>query len=422
MQPEIYAIDFGTTHSLLAAASPDTVYPPIPLEPGRADPTLLRTLLYFPDADHCYYGADAIDRYVEHGLAGRFIRSIKKHLPSRAFVGTEVDGRPLNLEDLVAAFLREMRRRANAHFGTEVDRVLLGRPARFAEDDATDLFAEQRLERAARLAGFREVHFCPEPVAAARDFAAALDQPRTVLIADFGGGTSDFTVVRMRRDAWDPSDVLSIGGLSVAGDALDGSLMRVQVAKHFGADVTYTVPMGNNVMRMPPSLMEKLCSPADLSVLREKDAATFLRNVQRWSLGEDDRRTIEQLFTLVEDAMGFAVFEEIEKAKRVLSGADHAEFRFEYPTIDIQDRIERSTFEAGASRPLGNILSVLDDVIERAGLTHADIELVCCTGGTARVPKLAEAITERFGRERMHSLSSLHSVIGGLAERAQALL
>src|SRR5262245_10220865 len=245
-RPLAYAIDFGTTNSLLAAANRDAVHPPIALDPLARDATILRSVLYFPDAARCYYGAEALREYAALGPQGRLIRSIKKHLPSRSFVGTYVDERPMNLEDLIGALLSEMRARANRYFDADVTRVVLGRPARFARDDADDAFAQYRLERAARTAGFTAIDFLPEPIAAAREFRATLSGPKNVLVADFGGGTSDFTVLRMRRERYDRSDVLAIGGVSVAGDAFDAALMRHHVARHFGAEVTYRVPFGTN--------------------------------------------------------------------------------------------------------------------------------------------------------------------------------
>ena len=98
-RPSLYAIDFGTSNSLLAAAGPHGIAPPIPLDPGAPDPTILRTLLFFPAANRCFYGQDAIDQYVAHGMQGRLIRSIKKHLPTRSFVGTHIEERPMTLED-----------------------------------------------------------------------------------------------------------------------------------------------------------------------------------------------------------------------------------------------------------------------------------------------------------------------------------
>jgi len=172
--PTVYAIDFGTSNSLLAAANADDVFAPIRLDEGAADPTVLRSILYFPDRGQAFLGEEALRRYAEDGLEGRLLRSLKRHLPSRSFHGTVIRGRLMVIEDLVAVIVRAMRERANVHFGADVRRVVLGRPARFSSDDADDDLAQERLARAAQRAGFDEIHFLPEPVAAARDFRAAL--------------------------------------------------------------------------------------------------------------------------------------------------------------------------------------------------------------------------------------------------------
>src|SRR5690242_6703857 len=193
--PTLYAIDFGTSNSLVAAANAERIFPPAPLDPAAADPTILRSILCFPDAGGAYVGSEALQQFIEHGAEGRLLRSIKHHLGSRAFRGTVIRGRMFTPEALVAALLRPMRQRADAFFGTEVRRAVLGRPVHFDGDD--DAFAEARLRGAAELAGFEEVHFLPEPVAAARAFGAAADREELALIGDFGGGTSDFTVLRI---------------------------------------------------------------------------------------------------------------------------------------------------------------------------------------------------------------------------------
>jgi len=172
--PTLYAIDFGTSNSLLAAANRERVFDPVPLDPGAPDPTILRSVLCFPDAGGVHVGAEALAMFVDQDGEARLLRSIKRHLGSRSFRGTIVRGRMVTAEELVAAVLRQMRLRADAHFGVEVRRALLGRPVHFAGED--DGFAEGRLRKAAELAGFEEVQFLPEPVAAARAFGAAADR------------------------------------------------------------------------------------------------------------------------------------------------------------------------------------------------------------------------------------------------------
>lgn len=425
--PEVYAIDFGTSNSLLAAASSDAHHPPIPLDPSAEDPSLLRSILFFPEAGGphertFHLGKAAIDEYVAQGSRGRLVRSLKRFLPMRGFTRTTINNRTFSLEELIAIVLRELRERADRHFGARVTRALLGRPARFSAAPEDDAFAEDRLRQAARLAGFSQVDFCPEPVAAARDFRDELGSDTLMLVGDFGGGTSDYSLVMMGRGGFELSDVLAVGGVSVAGDALDGSIMRARVARHFGAEVQYRVPFGDNVLSMPRPLMEKLCSPAEMSLLGQRDARSFLDDVRSWSLGERDRACIDQLFVLVEDGLGFMLFDAIEHAKKRLSAAAEARLSFHVPGIDIDQPLTRADFERGASRELASIIGALDATLERAGASSSDVELVCLTGGTARVPFINAALERRFGQGRLHSLRGLHAVAEGLARHAQLLL
>ncbi|WP_242333848.1 MULTISPECIES: Hsp70 family protein [Anaeromyxobacter] len=415
--PTLYAIDFGTSNSLLAAANGDRVFDPVPLDPDASDPTILRSILCFPDAGGVFVGGEALRQFVEHGGEARLLRSIKHHLGSRSFRGTILRGRLVSAEELVAALLRHMRVRADAHFGTEVRRALLGRPVHFDGED--DAFAEARLRKAAELAGFEEVHFLPEPVAAARAFGAAAQREELALIGDFGGGTSDFTVLRIGPRALERGDVLAVGGVAVAGDALDASLMRAQVGRHFGAEVQYRAPFGNNVLRMPRGIVQHLCSPAHLSILQRRDIASFLADVRRWSLSEDDRRSMDQLAILVEDTQGFHLFEAIERAKRTLSSATKSEIVFSYPGIEVRERVTRAGFEEASGREVDAILGSLDETVRAAGVEPADIGVVCCTGGTAKVPRIAAEIRRRLPAARMEQFKGFHSVVEGLAQEAR---
>ncbi len=422
--PEVYAIDFGTSNSLLAAANLHEVHPAVPLDEHAEDPTVLRSVLFFPEAtslgeERCFFGKSALEEYVARGSRGRLLRSLKRFLPARGFVRTQIGSQSYTLEQLIAGVLRELRLRADRFFGAQVERVMLGRPARFGSNAEEDALAQERLRAAALLAGFRHVDFCPEPVAAARDFRGQLAREQLLLVGDFGGGTSDYTLVRMADGGFALRDVLATHGVSVAGDALDGSLMRSQLARHFGAEVRYRVPLGDNVLTMPRPLMEKLCSPAEMSLLAQRDLQSFLRDVRSWSLGPEDRHHIDQLLTLVEDTLGFVVFEGVEHTKKQLSSEPRARFALHVPGIDIEEDFTRSGFESGAQRELSSIVAALDETLARANVRASDVGVVCLTGGTARVPAVRQALTERFGAERLHSLRGLHAVVEGLARHAQ---
>jgi hypothetical chaperone protein len=167
--------------------------------------------------------------------------------------------------------------------------------------------------------------------------------------------------------------------------------------------------------------MERLCSPADLSILRRQEVMSFLRNIRAWSLGPDDTARIDQLFTLIEDGLGFQVFESIERTKRALTTRDAAELVFEYPTIEIREKVTRADFERASERALARILERLDETLASAHLSATDVEIVCCTGGTAKVPVVARAIASKFPRARVEEFKSFHSIVEGLALHARDL-
>jgi len=420
--PEMYAIDFGTSNSLLAAANRNEVCPPIPLDERAHDPSVFRSILFHSDDGVWSFGAGALSDYIAQGLRGRFIRSIKRFLPVASFNDTRIGTRKVLLEELVGMFLREMRRRANAHFGCDVRRVMLGRPARFSDDDQADALAETRLRNAATFAGFEDIHFCAEPLAAAYDFGTTRPGANTFLVADFGGGTSDYTVARLDPTRADALEVLGIGGVAQAGDAFDGALMRHGIAEHFGSRVRYQVPFGSNWLEMPAPLMERLCSPADICWLARGDVLEFLRGVRAGSASEEDKLHVDQLLVLIEDSLGFQIFEAIEQQKRELSMHESATFVFEYPGIDIHENMTRARFETASARVSSNILDRLDQTLARAGLTASEIDRVCSTGGTAKVPVIKHGLETRFGANKLQALSSFHAVIQGLAERARLTL
>ena len=416
-----YAIDFGTSNSLLAASDGKKIISAISIDPLSHDTSVMRTLLYFPSQKSVFFGSEALKKYNDNPGEGRLIRSIKKHLPFRSFIGTFIEDRPMNLEDLIGLFLAELRKRGNVHFDKDVTKLVLGRPARFAEDDGDDRYAQSRLEIAAKKAGFTEIEFVPEPIAAACEFRSSLQSEKIVFVADFGGGTSDFTVMRMKPGPYHPSDVLAIGGVPRAGDALDGSVMRERLSSEFGADIQFQIPFSSNVLKMPLHLMEKICSPADVSLLMKKDVMDFLKNIEKWAIKTEDKNKMQRLFTLVEDQLGFPLFEKIEQAKRELSGANEGRVVFDYPGIHLDEKIQKPDFENYIQPSVEVILKTLDETVKKSGLNYSQIDLVCCTGGTAKVPALKQAIEQRFGKEKLQEHRVFHSVVDGLAHRAREI-
>ncbi len=418
----IYAIDFGTSNSLLGGAHAGGVEPLAPLDPQASDPHVLRSLLYFEPGQEPSFGTHAMQRYVENSLNGRFLRSFKRFLPSKAFEGTTIGAKHWRLEELVARFLREMRERANAHYGRDVEAAVFGRPALFSEDAESERLAQTRLEEAARLAGFKHIDFLPEPVAAAYRYRHEMKREEIVLVADFGGGTSDYTIIKLSDREFRPEDVLAIGGAPVAGDALDGAVMKHRVAKHFGSEVNYRAPFGSQVLTMPRGVLSYLCSTAHIQFLNAPENRAFLNQVRAWSLGDEDRRVMDQLRTLLENQLGFSIFEAIEAAKRKLSTGDTAEIRFEYPDIDIREPLKQKHFESDTRAETERIFSALDATLARAGLKAEQIHRICCTGGTAKASVVRKGLKSRFAEDRLDNFRNFTSIVEGLCERGRQLL
>ena len=421
MSSLVYAIDYGTSNTLLSAATADTLHAPIPLDLTASDPTVLKSILYTPHEGDWTWGQAAIDQYMEHLGEGRLLRSMKKYLPEKAFEGTFIQGRYMNLTEIIGAFLRTLRQRGNAHFGVDVKAVVLGRPAVFSHDPDDDALAEKRLITAAQLAGFQDISFCPEPVAAAYAFRHELTTEKTVLIADFGGGTSDFTVLRMGPGAFSERDVLATHGTPLAGDRFDGVLMRDIISPHFGSEVVYRLPMGSVDLHLPRQLLNRLCSAPDIAFLSRKDIMRLLKDAQRWSLRSEDSERMTRLCVLIAEHLGYKLFKAIEKTKILLSESDRAIFSFDHPGLVLNEEVEGEHFHKVAGHIVDQIMDSLDETLRRASVLPQNIDIVCCTGGTARLPHLKDALSQRFGLEKLHQYRNFHSVVGGLAEHAQRL-
>lgn len=417
--PVAYAIDFGTTNSLIAAANAERVWAPLSVDAGASDKTVLRSVLFFPDdRDEVACGNGALSACVESGMRGRLIRSVKRFLPVASFSETRIGRRRYSLEDLVAIVLRNLRERADYALGVKVRAAVIGCPARFSDDPAADALARERLLRAAKLAGFERATLCEEPVAAALDCAEGSQASELVAVADLGGGTSDFTVTRL---GFGKSDVLSVGGVATAGDALDGALMRDLVAPHFGSKVTYRLPFGENVLTFPKPLLEKLCSPAELSLLDRREVLEFLRTIRSFALNEDDRERMDRLLCLVEDRLGFQIFEALDSTKRALSSADSAAFEFAYPSIDLHESVSRQAFERAAHGAISRIAERFEATLQAAAVTRRQLDRVYFTGGTAQVPAVVAAISAGIDAHKLQHVSTFHAVIQGLSEHARKL-
>jgi len=416
----ILAIDFGTSHSLVGAFHQGKRVDDLAIDPSGSDPTLMRTLLYFPHADQCFYGSEALSKFTEMEMEGRLFRSFKSHLPNKNYLGTIIDNRILTLETMIGLFLLELKKRAEKALGATVTKAVIGRPARYSMDTVADEFAIHRMKKAAEYAGFTDVIFVPEPLAAALEFRRGIREEKTILIGDFGGGTSDFTIMKITPNEFQKKDVLAVEGCPLAGDALDSVFMSMRLNRSFGAQTKYRMPMSNNVMSMPATVMDRLNRPAQIVHLKEKETYEFIKEVRKCALKKEDQLAIDRLFVLIEDQQIFPFFEEIEKTKKTLSSHPTSHFNFDYPDLETSEVFSSVEFETGADKVKSEILAALDRCLVQAHLKDSEIDYVFLTGGTAHVPFVQQEFVRRFGADKMQTKNFFHSILSGLIESAQS--
>jgi hypothetical chaperone protein len=413
MDTFIYGIDFGTSNSAV------TIW-------NAATRTLVRdpriagvdaSFLYFPFTTRRVapvIGNAAKLRYVEDEMRGRFFQAVKTILPYATFTDTVINNQTYLIEDLIALFLQHLKARGDAVTRQDVKRVVLGRPAVFSDDPAEDQLAEERLYRAARLAGFEEIHFQYEPIAAAFAYEARITRPERVLVGDFGGGTSDFTVVQLdpaRQGLADRlRDILATGGLPIAGNKYDSATMWHKVTPYFGRGATYD-SWGKQI-EVPDSLYRTIC---------QWDQIVFLRNAKKmdllWRLTglSNDPPAFERFQTLIKENQGFALFQVIEGAKIALTTREQAPLRFTHPRIPLDTQLTLAEFNQNSADLTAAITGYLDKFLSEAKITPASIETVFLTGGTSLIRSLRSEFVHRFGTAKIRDGNEFTSVADGLA-------
>ena len=414
-------LDFGTTNSAIAVARPGEAPRLAVFDDGA--PTFRSILHVDPeDADEgglpprITAGASAIRTWVETGGRGRLIQSIKSHLASRLFTATDLFGRRYRLEDLIAIVLRDLGRAAEAQLGVDLAAtpVVVGRPVRFAaaRDADDEAFALGRLEAALRQAGFGPVTFELEPIAAAWGYRERLERDELVLIGDFGGGTSDFTLVRLGATA---TTILGVDGVARAGDAFDARLIRRVAAPGLGLGSLRRTAFGRE-LPVPGWLYDKVERWEELSFLKSRETTELLRRLRVEAV---EPEKIAALVHLVEDDLGFALHGAIEGAKQVLSRDDTARFRFDDGPIALASQVARADFDGWIAPELIQMAACVDGLLARTGVAPADVATVFLTGGSSFVPAVRRIFAERFGEQRLRGGEELTTVATGLALRAR---
>ncbi|MBN1297743.1 Hsp70 family protein [bacterium] len=409
-----YGIDFGTTNSAIAFM--DT-HRSIVVPVGKNGRKMIRSELFFSrDDDAIYVGDAAFDEYLASEKWGRFIQSIKSVLPSRLFTSTRIGTTEYEAEDLIALILEFLKKKADGVTGRNVKKVVLGRPVTFAGDGNNEQLAEQRLRTAAEYAGFDEIAFQFEPIAAAMAYEQTLASEKLVLVADLGGGTSDFSLIRLgpkRKHLKNRApDVLATAGVGMAGDALDSAIMSSNFRDYFGAHVQYENWPGQ-WLSIPSSVFIDLCHKGRVIYLYNEGVQDQLRDIIRTA---DDPLAVSRLLRLVENNLGHQVYETIESGKKELSNHDFTQIQFAKEGLELRLDLSRSQFNDIIHGTVSHIEHGVDALLRSAGVAVSDIDTVYMTGGTSLVPRLQALMQTKFPFSALEiSEDSFLSVVNGLA-------
>ena len=427
----IIGIDFGTTNSSLAFARDGRVdLVQFPSSAGISHSS--RSLLYLQRRMHAprkpvsvWTGAEAIERYLatdsfSDEAQGRLIQSLKSYLSARSLTGTEIFGRQYRFEDLVARILSKLRQRASEYFGFEITCAVAGRPVMFvgAESEADNAFAEARLRDSLLQAGFKHVDFVMEPVAAAYAYEGSNPDNELLLIGDFGGGTTDFSLLRLSSSSTGSSALQVLGntGVGVAGDAFDARIVRRLISPALGSE-SMARSVGKVLPALPAWVYTNLERWHTLSFLRTHAAMEMLRTTQKRAL---EPEKIAALTAVVEHDLGYRLHQAVQRVKIDLSRYEKAEFVLDTDVLHLRASVTRSEFEQWIAPTIARMEASLDELLRKAGVVPAEVHRVFLTGGTSLVPAVQNVFSSRFGEDRVRSGEAFTSVAYGLALLAES--
>ncbi len=430
MSAPAIGLDFGTTNSAIALVGDDgrprLARFEAPDAPDGSSETF-RSVLYFerdPEGAGVSVraGPGAIEGYLaSEDKEGRLVQSLKSFLASRLFSATNVLGRSYRLEDLIALLLRPLREQAEARLGAPIERVVAGRPVHFvgAAGPEDDELATRRLRAALHNAGFRHVTFEYEPVGAAYHYEQGLGRDELILIADFGGGTSDFSLLRVGPSfaggASRSEAILGHDGVGLAGDAFDGQLVRHLVAPRLGRGTEFRSTSGG-ALPVPSWIYRHLERWHHVSFLKAPRTLQVLFDLRREAV---EPQRLDALIHVVQRDLGFLLHASTERAKRGLSASDRATFCFEHEALAMAALVPRERFEEWIAGEIRAIETCVERLLGASGTSLGEVDRVFLTGGSSFVPAVRRVFEERFGPERVRSGAELTSVASGLALRAR---
>ncbi|RZK79546.1 MAG: Hsp70 family protein [Pedobacter sp.] len=414
MNKFLYGIDFGTTNSALS------IYDEEKKEIIKT--ITIPSILYFLNEQKAseplkyLVGDEAISAYIDEGMKGRFMKSVKRILPRSSFLETRIHNRRFSASDLVTLILKELKIQADQFIGYECGKAVIGRPVFFDDDNTEkDTLAQKRLTKAAESAGFTDFRFQFEPIGAAFAYEKTISRKEKVLVADLGGGTTDFTYMELDPQKAGSSnrrkDIIATGGIYIGGDSFDSAFMWDKGTPYFGKHTTYEAAPGK-MLTVPVSLFTNICSWEQMNFFNGLKVKNDMQNYYHFS--KKDRK-FKNLITLTENNLGYSLFQSIEKTKIELSKDIQSSFFYSKMEIEIDENITLEQYNGIINKDIQKISEYLDEFLHQHQINPDAIDSLFLTGGTSLVSAIQELFKNKFPDTPMHSGDNFISVAKGLA-------
>lgn len=404
-------LDFGTTNSVAALAQGGTSEL-VALDSPAGPEAAFRSALCFWEEAHgiaAEAGPYAIAEYLAFPQGSRFLQSFKSVAASSSFEQATIFERRYKFEDLGRLFLQKMAARASGAL-TGAGRIVVGRPVVYAGYRPDEALARKRYDAMFAALG-AEVHYVYEPLGAAFSYASRISDPATILVADFGGGTSDFSVVRIEAPGAAQRCVpLGHAGVGIAGDRFDARIVDKLVMPLLGQGGFYR--SFGKLLEIPRGYFADFADWSRLALMHNKRTMAELETLRRSAV---DPAAIGRMIAVIEEELGFPLHEAVGQVKRDLSASETASFRFSGAGLSIEAQVTRAEFEGWIAPDIREIETAVDRALAAAGVGPADIDRVFLTGGSSLVPRVSRLFAERFGEARLATGGELTSIAHGLA-------
>jgi hypothetical chaperone protein len=377
-----------------------------------SDPVFRTALCFWEETAHVAVEAGpwAIAEYLSCPEGSRFLQSFKSVAASPIFEHATIYERRYRFEDLGRSFLAKLSDRSGGVLAKRTARLVVGRPVAFAGHAPDEALARDRYDRMFAELG-TEVHYVYEPLGAAFSFASALRDPATVLVADFGGGTSDFSLVRIEAPGAPRRCVpLAHSGVGIAGDRFDSRILDNLVLPLLGKGGLYR--SFDKLLEIPGGWFSDFADWSSLALLRNRKTLAALDALRRAAC---DPVPIERMIAIIEQELGYQLYEAVGRAKRDLSTRPISRFRFAGGGLSIEAEFTRAQFEQWIAPDVEQMEEAVERVLKSANLGPDQVDRVFLTGGTSLIPRIRRLFEERFGAAKIAGGNELTSIAHGLA-------